>query len=196
MRTIRKLVLAGFATAILLGAVSGTAAALRSLAVNAPWMHAWGHLTFNEPTNFIKIWCKFTIWVTLNNRTIAKRPTNPIGRAAITEPTECEGGTTMRILREGQPWPVNYISFAGTLPRITELTLQIERAAFVIRSAIGECLFLGNVRVIAKGNPITRYKTDETDRVLLFRTISGSCNETFRLEGELETAERVEMFLL
>jgi len=141
-----KLALAALVAAAFLALAVGDASAGR-LSVNERnfeliWDNALPGKTKYEiiiPTLGINIQCKLTLLGRFNSNTIVKSP--GINEATINHSVlnECEGGSaTLR--SETLPWNIRYRSFAGTLPRITRLTLGVLGARYRLREPNGfEC---------------------------------------------------------
>jgi hypothetical protein len=112
------------ATLVLALAVA-TASAARLASTSETFRAGWRSL--NVGTNLgIAISCPVTLEGTLHSRTIAKTSGNLIGYVtrALVSSSNCTGGT-LRVLTEALPWHVRYVSFAGTLPNITGITVHI-----------------------------------------------------------------------
>jgi hypothetical protein len=149
---LKKVILAALAALMLLALAAGTASALRSIESSASVITLLSRsLTFTG--NGIRVVCEVGITITLNERSIAKRPTNPIGRAEVKVLGQ-EGGvercSTNRARTLGGPFNINYLSFTGTLPRIEALNLQLLQVAFSVTAVGITCLYTANALGIQK----------------------------------------------
>jgi hypothetical protein len=187
MRTSTKLLFAALAVFFALSLGAATASALRSIQVSATNVSARSRaLTFTEEAQRFRVICEVTLAITLNAR-IAKTPGAAVG-SANPEVRNCSGGNA-RVL--GTRWPITYVSFSGTLPNIREVTLQIERAEFLLEVFFGaaECLYSGSAQGITSGNPITSITANETREVSLARSELSSvrCPARGRFKGTFAT---------
>lgn len=149
MRNHTKLLLAALTTALVLAAGINTATARRIEISNTGIRIVWSELTFSSVstgagTDAI---CPVTLEGTLHSRTISKVSGQLIGfitSAHVNErspPCTYKGGAlAVRILNgntgNGEeapttlPWHIRYDSFAGTLPNITRIRVQLVGAGF------------------------------------------------------------------
>ena len=161
----RKLLFAALIAMFALSLGAGTAAALRSIEVvgGARTIEARSRaLTFTEEEGRFRVICEVTLEVRLNAR-IAKTAGEVVGTANV-EARNCSGGT-VTVLRGRQPWSVTYVSFAGTLPNVTSVRLEIRGAEFLIEAFFGiaRCLYSGSAQGTTGGgtNRITEIRAEE-----------------------------------
>lgn len=169
--------------------VSEGASASRSIETNTREITAVARaLAFTSPeSELIRIRCEVTLSITLRSQRIQKLEGVTIGTATVRIAEErCEGGRA-EALTEHQPWNVEYISFAGTLPNITSVTLSIHEAEVLVvdGTGAGRCLFRGDIQGVASTNPIRSIRVDETRNIRLFVRLAGAlfCPNVGRLTG-------------
>jgi len=140
MRTSAKIILVAIAALSLLAMTAGTAAALRSLT----WSKREIALLSRALTlkSFATVICEVSLNTTLNSLSIPKREGTTIGRVGLVI-LSCQNGATVTVLNT--PWNLKYKSIAGTLPAITGLTQEIERAQFRVVAAGLACLVTAEV---------------------------------------------------
>ncbi|HEX7291079.1 MAG TPA: hypothetical protein VF250_08140 [Conexibacter sp.] len=86
--------------------------------------------------------CQVTIEGSFHSRTIAKVVGQLIGYITTERLGPCATGTAT-ILTETLPWHVRYVGFAGTLPNITSLSVNVIGRAIRVRTPEGfNCLIL------------------------------------------------------
>jgi len=133
MRNRSKLLFTGLCAALILAAAVSTASANHLSTNSQTFVLRWTALTFEASTG-ARVTCGVSLGGSFHSRTIAKVANALIGNvnaAAITSST-CTGGTAT-VNRETLPWHVQYRSFAGTLPNITNVALNLVGARFRIQ---------------------------------------------------------------
>ncbi len=129
MRIFAKLGLTAILAAILLASAVNMASA-RSISVSSQTIRVtWSRLEF--ASELVSIRCLVTLEGSFHGRTIAKVVNNLVGaitRATVKEET-CTNG---RMRTKNLPWHLQYSGFAGALPNITNLELQLTRFRFEI----------------------------------------------------------------
>ncbi|MFL5909759.1 MAG: hypothetical protein ACJ768_04215 [Gaiellaceae bacterium] len=97
---------------------------------------AWAGLEF-QSESITTIRCPVTLEGTFTGRTIVKRLDAVVGRVIRADVRgnlpECTGGTA-RANTESLPWDIIYKGFEGTLPNITGIRVDLNRASFEIDS--------------------------------------------------------------
>lgn len=125
MRHRRGLMLGLFAVVGLLAALGGQATANRLSLSNQSFRIMYREYSSNNGA--VEIICSLTLEGSFHSRTLAKVRGGLIGyvtRAGTTHP--CSGGYgDMTFLSETLPWHVHYLSFTGTLPRISAVTIDV-----------------------------------------------------------------------
>ena len=151
MRTSIKLAFTALAAAGLLAAVVGSASAnnlsVDSRSFYAIWEDESQRLSFNAA---VRIECEVTLLGSFHENTITKTPGLLVGHIthASVDSEGCNNGEAF-VQEESLPWEVNYESYAGTLPNITRVRLQLINAAFEIESGLGpHCL-----AITSRANP-------------------------------------------
>jgi hypothetical protein len=142
MRNSSKLLLATVtATALLSIAVS--AASARRIEVSEQRIYAiWSALELKAGI-LRPITCPVTLLGSFHSRTISKVSGQLVGfiNHATVNSERCVDGRA-RILTETLPWHVRYDSFAGTLPTITRIRLQLINASFLVEAfGFATCLY-------------------------------------------------------
>jgi hypothetical protein len=165
---------------------AATATALRSIQLSGTISEERSRaLTFTEAGQRFRVICEVTKAITLNER-IAKITGAAFGVATV-EVRSCTGGN-VRVL--GTRWPMSFVSFAGTLPNIREITSQVERVEFLVENFFGaaECLYSGAIQLISSGNPLTSETVNETREVSLARSELSSvrCPGRARMKGTFD----------
>lgn len=127
---IARLLLAAMMAAVLLGALVSSASASR-LSFSADSLRVvWSRLVFSGRIGNVE--CEAILNGTLHSRSITKTRRLLMGYITAANVNRCtRGGAT--ILREMLPWHVQYDLFAGTLPVITGIRLEIVGFALRIR---------------------------------------------------------------
>jgi hypothetical protein len=165
-----RLLLASFAAAALLALAAGTASARRFELTNQRFRVVWASFEFIVSEIMATIRCPLTMEGSFHSKTFSKVSGQLVGyvtSAKVADP--CEGGR-VSTLPETLPWHIRYASFRGTLPRITEVTLQLIGASwFMDIQPFGiRCLFrttadhpINLIGSIEAGN-VRRFRIDET----------------------------------
>jgi len=178
MLTRSKLVLSCLAATLLLGAAVSTASATRLSLSGTSFRITWDRtlpnatdLTF-APTIGAPVTCPVTLEGTFHSATITKTANLLIGhvtRANVGTSTGttavCERGNAT-ILTATLPWHVQYSSFGGILPSMTEITLRFINASFQIRNELATCL--ARTSTTEPGVDIADVTNPTTTRELLF----------------------------
>jgi hypothetical protein len=153
-------------------------------------------LTFTDTGGTAEIICEVNRTLRLE-RTIAKSVGARVGQVTRVDIRNCRGGS-VRVLN--LPWTVSYVSFAGTLPNITSVRLELRGAAFLISAFFGiaECLYRGNAQGTTVGNPVSEIRADESIVTPLFdeSLSSVSCPREGIFRGVLRTSPQVRMRLI
>jgi len=179
MRTLTRITLAATAALTLFAALTGTAAALRSLQLSGPATKAIiaRELRFGSTeVEAINLRCNVTLTINQLTIPIPKVAGTIIGNVlnvAIDE-RNCVGGTARILPREGTttltrvPWNIKYVSISGRLPEISRVNLKLEGAEFLVEVFGGRCLYKGEP---TGGAPVT-------ERTLTVREITATRAET------------------
>jgi hypothetical protein len=190
MKTRSKLLFAAITAVFVLSLGAGTAAALRSIETGgiATAEASARALTFEGGGS--RVICE----VTLNLRNLPARGSgiSKVERSAVGNATArvneagCRSGRAIPLnTREG--WPVTYISFRGTLPRIESIRLQLNGTAFLVSAfgGFGECLFRGNAQgTTGGGTTVTEVRADERVTLGLETNLNGLfCPATGNFRG-------------
>jgi hypothetical protein len=115
----------GIAAGVLLAFFAGPASASRFAFDESRFVVIWSSLRFYENVG-LGVTCPATMSGTFHSRTISKVSGQLVGyidRINVRE-AACIGGIG-KAPEETLPWHLRYDSFAGTLPRITRLRIQI-----------------------------------------------------------------------
>lgn len=142
MRIHRKLALAGFAAAVVLMAVVGTATARRLSINERQFRLMWPAPLSDSGGGRITAECAVTLGGSFHSATIAKVSSALIGHIdEVSLPGRCTSGG-MTILRETLPWHVQYVSFSGVLPNITGVTITMIGVSYLITESffMNSCL--------------------------------------------------------
>jgi hypothetical protein len=132
-----KLLLATIGATVLLGALVGSASARSFSSTSQTLRSTFSRVRFSGV--FGSITCHVTLEGSLHTRTIAKVAGTLIGYITAANLGECAEGSAT-ILRETLPWHVRYLSFTGTLPAITSLSINVIGASFRVREPLATCL--------------------------------------------------------
>ncbi len=199
MRIHTKVLLSGLAAALLLSVAIGSASARRIEVSERNFYVIWTPLQFGEPVLFVQpVRCPVTLLGSFHSRTISKVCGQLVGyvnHASVGLPSSCAGGEAT-ILTATLPWHIRYASFAGTLPRITRVRLQLINAAFRVHvsGVNANCLYvtseaepaLGDVNVNETTGVVNNLEALNTARIRLHE---GS--EICPANGEFRNAGRV-----
>lgn len=198
MRTPTKLLLTALATALVLASVVGTASARR---IELSYQHIlalWREMKF-EGGGGANVLCAVTLESSFHSKTLSKVNGQLVGyitevhvghpcstnEAWALNGTEVIGGVTVS---NTLPWHLRFMSFTGTLPRITSITLLIVGAAFLVNIIGNQCLYksteaspataIANVNAEGQVTEITAGGT-----IPLFVTLVGFCPANGILSG-------------
>jgi hypothetical protein len=148
-----RILLTTLTTTIILAANITTATAQRLSNSNQQIRIVWTALELGNTISTNVVRCAVTLEGSLHSRTIPKVRELLIGyitRANI-QNNQCTGGrATLR--QEKLPWHLTYQSFRGTLPRITEILLNLIRLGFDIEiPGVNNCAATTSVANPARG---------------------------------------------
>lgn len=146
-----KVALVAFGAALVLSIAVGVASASRFSISNGSFRATWSPITYQGGE--LSVRCNVTLEGSFHSKTIAKVAEALVGyvtRAVATRP--CTGGAWYYLngvevlegvtLANTLPWHIRYRSFAGTLPNIQSIGLNIVDYSFLIESPfIRNCLF-------------------------------------------------------
>jgi hypothetical protein len=142
MRNRSKLLLTTLTAALVLSVAVGIASARRIEASEQRVYIIWSALEFKSGI-LNPIRCPVTLLGSFHSRTISKVSGQLVGfinHGTVAE-ARCTGGRA-RVLPETLPWHVRYDSFAGTLPTITRIRLQLINASFLVEAfGFASCLY-------------------------------------------------------
>jgi len=141
MRTRSKLVLIGFGATLLMAFAVGTASAGRLSISSQNITVSFNNLEFGTE-GLATFSCNFTLEGTLHSRTIVKQSETLIGFIRRVTTSNCRSPTT--ILAATLPWHSRYVSFSGSLPDITLLTVKIVGVSFQVNTG-ATCLARGDI---------------------------------------------------
>jgi hypothetical protein len=161
-----RLVLAGLGASLLLAMAVGTASANRLSVRSQAFSTVWTPLSFSFGGAVIR--CNVTLSGSFESTTISK-VAGRIGAVTGASANTCSGAT-VTVLTETLPWDVNYVSFAGTLPRISSIRVSLVGARFAIdpEGALPACLVGTTATYPAfgiahfSGGTVTGLRADET----------------------------------
>jgi hypothetical protein len=199
IRTRSKLALTALAAALVLGALVSDAGARRFEVSNQHFRAVFAELKTIGSVFGIEIACAVTLEGSVHSRTISKVSGQLIGyitRAIVTHP--CTEGEMfvlngfepiedLAVADQTLPWHVRFNSFAGTLPNISRLNVQVIRYSILISTPLEECLYQSDVTRPAFmefeiiGGHLERLRHDETRTIPLLMTLGGLCEPTVRL---------------
>jgi hypothetical protein len=140
--------------AIVLGVASHAAAGRRFLVSNLLFRIEFSKLLFNN--SVIGLECEVTLEGSFHSRSISKVSGALIGQITRAVTGTCTGGTATFLNGAGGtmntlPWHVRYDSFAGDLPNITRIVIQIVGLAVLLRDSGLTCLYLSTGEFPAMG---------------------------------------------
>lgn len=184
--------LAGLAAATVLALAAGGATANRLSISNRTFRVVWTPLTIKET---VEITCNVTFEGSIHTAAIAKTAGALIGYVTLASAEGCSKPTLTGL---GMPWHIKYSSFAGLLPNITGVRVEIVEAAFLLRPAGPlepelACLYrstaakpLRATANLAVGGRITSLSLDSTAAIPLSRQLGGfpTCEPEIKLQGE------------
>ncbi len=150
-RHIRLLLTSVAATAILAAAVS-TATANRLAITNQQIRAVWANLEFFNTVTEGTVRCPVTLEGSFHSRTIVKVRGLLVGYVtrALVSNDVCTGGRAT-VLSETLPWHLTYNTFAGTLPNIGSVTLNLIRAGFIVNLGGNNCRAVTTTASPARG---------------------------------------------
>lgn len=119
-------------------AVSNASAARLSINRNADFEIIWTGLRFIAPIGDTVV-CSVTLLGHFHSLTITKTAESLIGFIDHARLGACTGGTAT-ILVATLPWHVQYESFRGRLPTITQVVVKLVNASFQINNDTETCL--------------------------------------------------------
>ncbi|MGB2712354.1 MAG: hypothetical protein WBC33_12670 [Conexibacter sp.] len=201
-----RLAFAAVAAALVLGVASGAALATRAITLEpAEENAASGTITITSPEiAFIRVACPLTLVFESIAERIVKRVEDPVGIvSAVRFARGCTGGVA-RILEVARgsevlatPWRITYLAFAGTLPEITSVRVEVRALNLLIDTERNfyRCLIRGGtmtqVAATLEGNPATTFVFDATTAASLELGLGGlfMCPWRFNVSGTL-TFER------
>ena len=129
--------------------------------------------------------CDVTRVITLHRRTFAKVANTLIGYVTDVRATNCTERST-GALTETLPWHVTYGGFSGTLPRITEMRLNVLNVTFLFTIFGVSCLFAGTGegRLAVSAGSASTLRLNEA---VAFNLAAGGffCPRTYRMRGTL-----------
>jgi hypothetical protein len=200
MRKSSKLLLTALTAALVLSIGAGSAFASRGVSVGTTTTRATSRaLTFNSPEFEAPIVCRVQMTISLH-RTIAKSAGTLAGFVTAVTVNECRNGSAT-ILAGTLPWHTTYVSFAGTLPNITSIRLQLNGAAFLIvdGSGLARCLYRGNAQgTTGGGTTVNELRADPTINIPLSVRLAGSffCPANGNFEGTFAVEPTVRLTLI
>jgi hypothetical protein len=183
-----RLLLAAVAMTAAVTLAAGTAAARRLGLSNQAFQMVWELLRF-EMSFTGELTCPVTLEGSFHSRTLSKVCGQLVGyitkaQSVNTEPP-CRNGTAS-MLGATLPWHIQYVSFAGTLPSITEIKVQIVGMSYRLTTGSGfNCLirttaehpYVGIFHRDTRTQLITEFRSDES--VAIPVRMEGTCS----LEG-------------
>jgi len=118
--------------------------------------------------------CAITLSGSFHSGTLAKTARALVGYINEARVARCEGGT-LTVLTATLPWHVVYQTFAGTLPRLTSVSLLVLNAGFELVETFGNgCLFRTTaanpsalIALLSGEGVVTGLRADETARIPL-----------------------------
>jgi len=178
----------------------GTATASRGIALEPTGANrASGSITFEEFEED-RITCRWTF--TLEDtgqggtsKSTATVLTKVVGATA----TECDEGTVRMLAPSAAtPWRATYITYTGTLPRISSIRFELRGIGFLISYLSGRCLYGGNVQATTVNSPITSLRFDQSINVPLVVSLVTfpPCTEEGHLFGSLALERAIIMRLV
>lgn len=176
MKHFSRLLTAACIAVFSLALFTSAAAALRSITVNRTRVTATSRSVIFEASEL-----NTTCEVTLNGETTvtaaAKRAGTNIGVITEGRTTNCRGAAReARVLNTAvRPIRIQYASFAGTLPRITSVSVTGVESEFLLNTFFGSCLYKGDVPArFSETGGGTRFNQAEFRRGAA-RLVSGPC---------------------
>jgi hypothetical protein len=178
-----QLLLTGLAATAMLAAAIGTATAKRLSITNPHIRVVWRSLELSNSISTNVVRCAVTLEGSFHSRTIVKSRELLIGYVtkANVQNNQCTGGR-VTVLSETLPWHLTYQSFRGTLPRITEILLNLIGAGLDIEiTGVNNCKVITSItnpaRVIANIEPVSgeivSLRADSNARIPLTNAAGG-----------------------
>jgi hypothetical protein len=156
MRTLRLLATA-LAAALTLACWTGIAGANRSLTNEGGRTIESTDRAFTvlEPGG-VSIRCELFIMGIMMTEPIRKVAGSPAGNIFTANARNCRdslgvAATLTPLVEARAPWPMSYVSFAGVLPRITEVLLTWQVLILIRREPMPECLYGGMIGIRTTG---------------------------------------------
>lgn len=186
-----KLLLAGLAAALCLGALVSVASANRLAMSENHFRTIWGLLTFEAGVGFFNVKCPATIEGSFHSKTLSKTAEQLIGyvtRVSVNNAGCTSGHATA--LTAFLPWHVRYTAFTGTLPDITTMRVRLVGTGFLVESAGFSCLYEGTTEasIDRNGGSGAIQGLDPIGSIGLKKQLPGfTCPNTGELQGTGET---------
>ena len=165
--TLSKMLLIAVGAALVLGALVGAASAGRLSSTSTTFRAPFSRVVLSGA--FGTIDCIVTLEGSLHTRTITKTVGRLIGYVTAANLGPCASGSAT-FLRETLPWHLTYRSFAGTLPNITAMNVDMSGYSLQYREPLFTCLF--------------RSGTGAAAMVLTFNREAGGALTTAIISGE------------
>ena len=165
MQPARQLMLVVAAALAFCALTVGLANALRSIQLTESRSRDSARaVTFMSPESELFIACDLTLDLVFNSTSFSKTP-GIVGSTTFIPSAGCSSGDISVLAgpRAGGAYNLKYVGFAGTLPNITSVTFQIEQVRLLIEDIFVRCLYTGELRKIASGNPATTLRFDDRD---------------------------------
>lgn len=180
------MVAAGFLLLALVGHASANRLSLSNQNIR------WSFVEYSSTNAGITISCELTLEGSFHSRTITKVRGALVGfinRASVRPGCRGEWGD-MRFLTETLPWHTRYVGFAGTLPNITSITLDVIGYSWSYPGlGMGPCLYRSTVEgparwILARESrgAVTSVRADESIAVPLARG-EGLCASSINYRG-------------
>jgi len=131
-----KTLLAVVGAAVVLSALVGSASAGRLSLSSGTWRVTFASLTLRYLEEINAATCAITLEGSFHARSIVKRANTLFGYVTRAATGSCSLGSAT-LLTETLPWHVRYQSFAGTLPNITSMGIDIVGLAIRTRGING-----------------------------------------------------------
>lgn len=165
----------------LVAAIASNAHASRGISLSSQTIGAGGTLTFNGGA-----WtCNALFTYRTNSNTISKTTGVNYGSITSGSITNCTGLATGGTVLA--PINLQYSSFTGTLPNISEINSVSPNFAISFNTIAGTCLYGGSVRtkklLVVLGITIFRYISESVTK----RSGSALCPSTLTIAGDLTT---------
>lgn len=206
-----RMLLAIALAAVLVLTSAGTATASRSLTNEGGRTIESTDRTFTltEPGG-VSIICELFIMGIMMTEPIRKMAGSPAGNIFTSNARNCRdslrnAARVTTLVEERMPWPMIYNSFAGTLPRITEVLLTWFILVLVDREPDPDCLYGGAVGIRTTGTTgrefyvLERFSPLAGNRIELFMAlreeIMRRCPRSLELRASF-TGERVRVVMI